>query len=48
MENTFRKRIVAPNNIQKVIEELTAEIQKFDEEIDFALSESNAVTMIEV
>jgi hypothetical protein len=47
-EEKNKRALIDPNNIQKVIEELTAEIQKFDEEIDFALSESNAVTMIEV
>lgn len=47
-EEKNKRALIDPNNIQKVIEDLTDEIQKFDEEIDFVLSESNAVTMIDV
>ncbi|WOZ57543.1 hypothetical protein [Pseudomonas phage vB_PseuGesM_254] len=40
--------IIDPSNIQQVVEKLLAEIEEFKLNVDFALSESNAVTLIEV
>lgn len=40
--------IIDPSNIQKATENLLAEIEEFKLNVDFALSESNAVTLIEV
>lgn len=40
-------KAVDPNDVPKVIEALQAEIDAFELEVDFALSEINAVTLIE-
>lgn len=43
-----RSEVVDPNDLSKVIEKLTSDINAFDEEVDYALSEINAVTKITV
>ena len=49
---TFMKRneyeLIDPMNIKKIINELTAQIEEFESEVDAVLSESNATTFIEV
>lgn len=40
--------LINPCELHKVIETMKEEIEKFENEVDYALSESNAVTMIEV
>jgi hypothetical protein len=39
---------VDPINLQKTLEELNDEIDTFEAEVDFVLSESNAITMLEI
>lgn len=41
-------KAVDPSNLQSVIEKMTKEIDDFELEVDFALSEVNATTQIEV
>lgn len=43
-----RSELVDPSGLSKVIEDLSKEINAFDEEVDFSLSEVNAVTKITV
>lgn len=40
--------LVDPLNIQKLIETMKNDIEEFESNVDFALSESNAITQIEV
>lgn len=40
--------ILDPINVKSIIEELSNEIDTFESEVDFVLSESNAITTIEV
>lgn len=50
--DTFMKRneyeLIDPMNIKKIIDELTAQIEEFESEVDAVLSESNATTFIEI
>ena len=43
-----QSQIVDPLNLQALIDKLRTEIEDFENNVDFALSESNAVTKIEV
>ncbi|MFB0831544.1 hypothetical protein ACEU2D_18315 [Brevibacillus laterosporus] len=41
-------KLVDPINLRKIIEEMQNEIDKFDTEVDFVLSESNSLTKIKI
>lgn len=41
-------KLIDPSNLRKEIEELEKQIEDFELEVDFSLSESNTVTMIQV
>lgn len=49
---TFMKRneyeLIDPMNVKKIIETLTGQIEEFESDVDAVLSESNAITFIEV
>lgn len=45
-EKQNRAELLDPSNLSKIIEDLKKSIDSFDEEVDYALSEINAVTKI--